>query len=115
MACIFCSIADNSIASEVIGEDADVKVFKDIHPKAPVHLLVIPKMHVRSIAHLQADHDSMIAKLIYAAKEAAEKMALKGYKLIFNVGKDGGQVVDHLHLHLLGGWASSENPDQFRV
>ena len=102
--CLFCKIAKGEIPSDVVFEDDDVKIFKDIHPKAPIHYLIIPKAHIQSIAHLEADHNDIIAKLIYAAKREAEKAGLKGYKLSFNVGKEGGQEVDHLHLHVLGGW-----------
>ena len=111
MECIFCKIARGEAPSETVYEDAEVKVFKNIQPKAPVHLLVIPKIHIESIAHLHADHNDIIAKLIFAAKNTAEKVGLKGYKLAFNVGRDGGQVIDHLHLHLLGGWQSGGNQE----
>lgn len=104
MDCIFCKIGKGEISSDVVYEDADVKVFKDIHPKAPVHLLIVPKEHIESIAHLEANHSDIVAKIIYRAKDAAKKVGLKGYKLVFNVGREGGQLVDHLHLHLLGGW-----------
>lgn len=115
MNCIFCKIAKGEMASDVIYEDKEVKVFKDIHPKAPVHLLIIPKEHIQSIAHLEADHNDVISKLIYTAKKVAEESGLAGYKLVFNVGREGGQVVDHLHLHLLGGWSSKEEPDKYRA
>lgn len=108
MDCIFCKITQKEIPSEIVHEDSDAVVFKDLHPKASVHLLVVPKIHIQSIAHLEADHSDVIAKLIYTAKKVAEDQGLKGYKLVFNVGKEGGQVIDHLHLHLLGGWASAE-------
>lgn len=104
MDCLFCKIAQGEISSEVVFEDGEVKVFKDIHPKAPAHLLVIPKIHIQSIAHLAADHNDIISKLIYTAKHVAKELGLPGYKLVFNVGREGGQVIDHLHLHLLGGW-----------
>lgn len=104
MDCLFCKIAKNEIPSEIVFEDNDIKVFKDIHPKAPVHLLVIPKIHIQSIAHLEDDHNDIIAKLLYTAKRVAEERGLGGYKLLFNVGREGGQVIDHLHLHLMGGW-----------
>ncbi len=106
--CLFCKIAKGELSSEVLYEDPDVKVFKDLHPKAPVHLLVVPKIHIQSIAHLEADHSDIIAKLIYTAKHVAEEIGLKGYKLVFNVGREGGQVIDHLHLHLLGGWGKPQ-------
>lgn len=107
--CIFCKIANHGMASDVVHEDAEVIAFKDVHPKAPVHLLVVPKQHIASIAHLEADHSDVIAKLIYTAKHVAETQGLAGYKLVFNVGREGGQVIDHLHLHLLGGWAKPED------
>jgi len=109
MDCLFCRIAKNEIPSEIVHEDSDVKVFKDIHPKAPVHLLVIPKVHIQSIAHLEDDHNDIIAKLVYTAKKVAQDQGLRGYKLLFNVGKEGGQVIDHLHLHILGGWNNIED------
>lgn len=104
MDCIFCKIGKKEIPSEIIHEDESVMVFKDIHPSAPVHFLIIPKEHIESIAHLEGNHRDILAKIIYQAKESAAKLGLKGYKLVFNVGREGGQVIDHLHLHLLGGW-----------
>ncbi len=104
MECIFCKIASGAAPSQTLYEDAAVKVFKSIAPKAPVHVLVIPKTHIESIAHLETDHNDIIAKLIFTAKAVAHDAGLAGYKLVFNVGRGGGQVIDHLHLHLLGGW-----------
>lgn len=111
MNCLFCKIAAGEIPSETVFEDAEVKIFKDIHPKSPMHLLVIPKMHIESVAHLKADHGDIVAKLIYEAKDAAARSGMKGYKLVFNVGREGGQVIDHLHLHILGGWPRGENQE----
>jgi histidine triad (HIT) family protein len=108
MDCIFCKISKGEISSDTIFEDEDVKVFKDIHPKAPVHLLVIPKTHIESIAQLKSDHRNLVTTMIYAAKQVAEEQHLPGYKLVFNVGREGGQIVDHLHLHILGGWQHAE-------
>ena len=104
MDCLFCNIAAGKITSDVIYENEALKVFKDIHPKAPIHYLVIPKVHIQSIADLEDTHSDVLAQLIYAAKRVAADAGLKGYKLVFNVGREGGQVIDHLHLHLLGGW-----------
>ena len=115
MDCIFCKITRHELSSEVIYEDKEVMVFKDIHPKAPIHHLVVPKEHIQSIAQLEANHSEIISKLIYTAKKVAEDEGLAGYKLVFNVGREGGQVVDHLHLHLLGGWSNKDNPDKFRA
>ncbi|MDP3727339.1 MAG: histidine triad nucleotide-binding protein [bacterium] len=105
--CIFCKIAARSLPVEIVHEEGDVLAFNDIHPKAPVHILVIPKQHIQSIAHLEADHSDVLARILYAAKRIAAERGLEGYKLIFNVGRAGGQAVDHLHLHLLGGWSSA--------
>lgn len=115
MSCVFCAIARGEVSSEAEYEDTEIKAFKDAKPSAPVHILVIPKEHVDSIAHLEANHSGMIAKLIYRAKQIAADKGLAGYKLVFNVGREGGQVIDHLHLHLLGGWSNKENPDSYRV
>lgn len=113
--CLFCKISKGEISSEIIYEDAYVKVFKDIHPKAPVHLLVIPRIHIQSIAHLEADHNDLISKLIYTAREVAQKAGLSGYRLVFNVGREGGQIIDHLHLHLLGGWGGKIEEDDSKA
>lgn len=102
--CIFCKIAKKEIPAELAMETDSLMAFKDIRPSAPVHYLVIPKEHIQSIAHLEGNHKEILAGLIYAAKDLAVKFGLKGYKLVFNVGREGGQVIDHLHLHLLGGW-----------
>lgn len=108
MDCIFCKIIKNELPSQRVFENESLIVIKDIHPKAPIHVLVIPKAHIESIAHLERGHETVVAELLYAAKNVAEDLELKGYKLVFNVGKEGGQAVDHLHLHLLGGWTNSE-------
>lgn len=110
--CIFCSIAQKKVKSEIVFENDQVLIFKDIKPSAPVHYLIIPKEHIQSIAHLKENHNEIISKIIYGAKEFAEKIGLKGYKLVFNVGKEGGQIIDHLHLHLLGGWSKREDINQ---
>ncbi len=111
MDCIFCKIAKKELKSDIIYEDDNVLAFKDTHSSAPVHYLIIPKEHIQSIAHLQENHNEIIARVVYTAKSVAEKLGLKGYKLVFNVGKEGGQLIDHLHLHLLGGWTKKEDID----
>ena len=103
--CLFCKIIAKEIPTEIVYEDDDFLAFKDIKPMAPVHLLVIPKKHIPSINHLESEDKELIGKLFLTAKEIAKEQGLfdKGYRLIFNVGRDAGQAVDHLHLHLLGG------------
>lgn len=105
--CIFCKIVKKEIPSEIVYENDNVIVFKDNKPSAPVHYLVVPKEHIASISHLHENHNEVISEIIYIAKEQAEKLGLKGYKLVFNVGREGGQLIDHLHLHLLGGWTNN--------
>lgn len=109
MACIFCAIAKKEHPAEFVYEDEAVVVFADIRPSAPVHYLVVSKVHIASVAHLAEADRAVVAALIFAAKQVAEDRKLPGYKLVFNVGREGGQVIDHLHLHLLGGWTRQED------
>lgn len=105
MDCVFCKIINKEIPTDFIYEDDEIVIFNDINPAAPVHCLIVPKKHIQSIMHLEGNHKGIISKIIFAAKKTGEQKNLKGYKLVFNVGREGGQVIDHLHLHLLGGWA----------
>ena len=104
--CIFCNIINGKLPSEILYEDDTVVVFKDINPHAPVHLLIVPKKHIRSINDLGEEDKSIVSETIDIAKMMAVKTGISksGYKLIFNVEKGGGQVIFHLHLHLMGGW-----------
>lgn len=104
--CIFCKIVNKEIPTDLLYEDDQVIVFKDINPLAPVHLLLVPKKHIRSINDLEDADKTVVVDLIMAAKEMAAKMSVdkSGYRLFFNVEKGGGQEVFHLHLHLIGGW-----------
>jgi len=101
--CLFCKIAVKELPSKIQYEDADIIAFDDINPKAEIHILIVPKKHIESVMTLEKEDIQLIGKLIYTAKNIAAKKGLKGYKLLFNVGRSGGQLVDHLHLHLLGG------------
>lgn len=105
-ACLFCRVAAHELPSTVAYEDDGLMAFADIRPKAPVHLLIIPKDHVlASVADMSPDHQALIGRMIWRAKVLAEErgIAPDGYRLVFNVRRHGGQEVDHLHLHLLGG------------
>ena len=106
--CIFCLIANREQSADVIEERQDLLIFKDIKPKAPVHLLIVPKKHVASIIDLGPEDHGLVSNMIYAAKDIARESGLGGYRLCFNVGRQGGQIVDHLHLHLLGGWKEAQ-------
>ena len=103
--CVFCNIINKTIDAEILYDDGEIFAIKDILPKAPVHMLVIPKEHIISVSKLEPRHEALVGKMIYVAKGLAEKYGIgeSGYKLNFNVGRDGGQVIKHLHLHLMGG------------
>lgn len=110
---VFCKIVNREIKSDILYEDADVMAFKDVHPLAPVHILIISKKHIEGINFLGDSHEDIVlaGKLIITAKKLAEKAGMdkKGYKLLFRVGHDGGQEVPHIHLHLLGGARLMDN------
>jgi len=110
MSCIFCKIINKEMPSEIVYEDDKIIAFKDIHPLAPVHILVVPKKHIPSVDHLTAEDKDLISELFLVAQKIGRQVSLskKGYKLVFNVGKGGGQVIFHLHLHLLGGWETEK-------
>lgn len=103
--CVFCNIKQRTIESEILFESDNVFVIKDIMPKAPVHLQVISKEHIPSVNDLTEAHSGLIAEMILTAKAqaAAHGIAENGYKLVWNVGHDAGQVVPHIHIHVLGG------------
>lgn len=105
MDCLFCKIIKKEMPAEIIYEDDDFISFKDINPIAPIHFLIIPKKHIASVNHLESEDKELVGKLFLTAKKIAREQGLsdQGYRLVFNVGKNAGQVVDHLHLHLLGG------------
>ena len=103
--CIFCKINVGEIPGDFVYRDSDTFVIRDIAPKAPVHLLVIPTVHVERVAELASEEMSIIAAMFRAAKEAVriEGIVQRGYRLIINQGEEGGQEVPHLHMHVLGG------------
>ena len=103
--CIFCRLAGGSIPARVAYQDDVVFAFHDIDPRAPVHVLIIPRKHIASVNDLGEAHGEIIGKLYLAAKSLAHELgvASSGYRLVMNCGNDGGQSVDHIHLHLLGG------------
>ena len=105
MSCLFCKIANKELPSEILYEDDEFLVFKDINPQAPIHLLIIPKEHLESVDHLREKDKELIGRLLLLAQKIArdQGVAKSGYRLVFNVGKNAGQTIDHLHLHLLGG------------
>ena len=103
--CIFCQIINHEMPAERVFENEKMIAIKDIKPSAPIHILIIPKKHIESIACLDEGDISLIGDLVWRAKKIAEELGVaeKGYKLIFNTGQEGGQIVPHIHLHLLAG------------
>jgi len=102
MDCLFCKIVNKDVASDVVLENDDFLVFEDIHPKASVHVLIVPKKHIASVDHIEDSDDVVLSKIFHTAKETAQKLGVSGgYRLQVNVGKDGGQEIEHIHMHLL--------------
>ena len=105
MPCVFCQILSGEIPSEILYQDKKVFAIRDIHPLAPVHILIMPKEHIPSLAQLGAEQAPLIGQMVRVANRLAEREGVlqKGYRLVINSGREGGQAVPHLHLHLLGG------------
>lgn len=103
--CLFCKIIKGEIESHKVFEDDNVFAFYDIDPKAPTHILVIPKKHIPSVSEMSEDDIPLVGKIIYTATKIAEQEDIErtGYRLVINNGPDAGMAVDHLHLHLIGG------------
>ncbi len=102
--CLFCRIVAGEVPSDRVYEDDQVVVFRDINPKAQVHLLVIPRIHLESLEDLQPQHDQLIAHMMRLLPRLAREQGLEqGFRTVINTGKGGGQVIFHLHIHLLGG------------
>jgi histidine triad (HIT) family protein len=104
--CVFCQIVAGERRADIVYEDDLVVAFKDINPHAPVHILLVPRRHVRSVNDLTEGDRDVLGGLIMGARGVARKMGIdrSGYKLVFNVERGGGQLIFHLHLHLIGGW-----------
>ena len=106
MACLFCKIIGGEIASKKVFEDDQAYAFWDINPQAPSHVLIVPRKHITSLAHANAEDQELLGHLhLVAAKIAASEGLEKGFRTVINIGPDGGQTVDHLHIHMLGGRA----------
>lgn len=103
--CLFCSIASGATDTKLLFNDEYVAAFADIHPHSPVHLLIVPKKHIESTATLEEEDEALAGHMIRTAQRLAEEQGIadSGYRLVFNTRSHGGQVVDHIHLHLLGG------------
>lgn len=103
--CLFCKIAKGEIPSNKVYEDDEILAFHDINPVAKIHILVIPKKHIASIAHMQKEDEALVGRIYGVINKIAEELGFKenGFKVVVNCGEDGGQEVMHLHFHILAG------------
>lgn len=112
ISCIFCSIIEHDLPARFAGENEECIAIWDLNPQAPIHFLVIPKEHIRSLHEMEASHAGILQSLIKLVQQLATEHHLEadGYRIVSNIGKHGGQTVDHLHIHLLGGRQMSWPP-----
>ena len=105
MECIFCQIVAGKVPSQTLYQDEEIVAFRDINPLAPTHLIIIPKRHILSLAHLSETESPIIGRMVDVANQLAKKEGISqsGYRVVINCGQQGGQLVPHLHMHLLGG------------
>lgn len=105
MDCVFCKIVASEIPADILYQDEQVVAFRDINPQAPVHVLIIPRKHIPSVVELSGAESSLVENMVSIANQLAVKEGVSesGYRLVINCGEQGGQLVPHLHLHLLGG------------
>ena len=101
--CLFCKIIDRIIPATTIYEDDDVIVFNDIKPMAKVHFLIVPKLHIDSLKECDELHQSLLGKMLLLAPKLANEQGLHGFKTLINTGREGGQEVFHIHVHVFGG------------
>lgn len=103
--CLFCKIASGQIAAKIVYQDELVTAFRDIHPVAPTHVLVIPNKHIQSINHVENDDEQILGHLFTVARKVAEMEAIteNGYRTVINTGAHGGQTIFHMHMHVIGG------------
>jgi len=110
--CLFCKIAAGEFNTEFLYSDEQIVAFRDIHPQAPTHVLIIPRKHIATINDVNDDDAALVGKMVLVAKKVARELdiAESGYRLVFNCNEDGGQEVFHIHLHLLAGRAMQWPP-----
>jgi histidine triad (HIT) family protein len=103
--CVFCKVAKGLVRADIVYQDDLVVAFKDIHPQAPVHALVIPREHITALWEADASHEPLLGRMLTVCNTVAQTLGVSesGYRVVANVGPDAGQSVDHLHFHLLGG------------
>jgi histidine triad (HIT) family protein len=103
--CLFCQIVSGEKPASFVYENENLVAFHDINPEAPVHILIVPRKHIRSVNDLTEEDRAIVADMFYVGRDLAKKMGTEGgYKLLLNVERGGGQIISHVHLHLIGGW-----------
>ncbi len=110
MSCIFCKIANKEIPSDCVYETENIIAFRDLNPQAPVHILIVPKIHIASMNDINSENSAVVSEIFETVNKIAEQEGIKdsGYRVISNCGEDGCQSVQHLHFHLVGGRKLSE-------
>ena len=110
--CLFCKIINGEIPANIVNQNEYAMAFRDINPQSPTHVLIIPKIHISSCHDLNKQNIDYLSEMVFLAQKVAEKekVAENGYRLVINTGDDGGQTVNHIHLHLLGGRSMSWPP-----
>ncbi|HSR01377.1 MAG TPA: histidine triad nucleotide-binding protein [Methylophilaceae bacterium] len=101
--CLFCNIINRTIPSKIIYEDDDIIVFNDIKPMAKVHFLIVPKLHIDGLKECKETHQSLLGKMLLLAPKLAAEQGLQGFKTLINTGREGGQEIFHIHVHVFGG------------
>ena len=103
--CVFCKVVKGLVRADIVYQDEAVLAFKDIHPQAPVHIVVIPRFHMTALWEADTSHEALLGRLMAACNDVAQVVGISdsGYRVVVNTGDDAGQSVDHLHLHVLGG------------
>ncbi len=103
--CVFCKVAKGLVRADIVMQDEHMVAFKDIHPQAPVHVLVIPRQHLTALWEADETHSPLLGRMLVACNEVAQQLGVdqSGYRVVTNAGPDAGQSVDHLHFHVLGG------------
>lgn len=103
--CLFCQIINGQKSANFVYKNDNIVAFQDINPAAPVHILIVPQKHIRSVNDLTEEDREIVSDMLFVARDLAKEMDIeKGYKLLFNVERGGGQIIFHIHLHLIGGW-----------
>ena len=105
--CLFCKIVAGTIPATTIYEDDDVIVFNDIKPMAKIHFLIVPKLHIESLKSCDTTHQKLLGKMLLLAPKLAAEQGLQGFKTLINTGREGGQEVFHIHIHVFGGGLST--------